>query len=377
MANVTKIKPSKEVIEKGNMFLEHLESEMKYQSNYSGDMMAFDWLDEIEEACPYVDIIIRVPKNALIREENVTLIEKSKKTDAASVKDLARHTEYINKYDQKTSSIEPSKILDIRNEETYNIYENRFLYTLVDNLDRFIAKKEKMLDNFEIGDSKVLEYVSNTNTKYEKVELEVKLLSKTIPSKELDKKLVAEIASIKKRLKKVKEYIASWQRSEMITALAKAHVKLVEPPIKKTNITLKNPNFKIAVRLWEYILKYDYEENNQEKDNFAKEEDNILMTFLDHSFLIDYFVSDSAAPFKREQKQKMASASIYTLSRQVEIIMNLLNSMGYDLTEEELFKLVADTIKKNRSERLVGVDDVKKKFQNLMEEYLERTQDGL
>jgi len=34
-------------------------------------------------------------------------------------------------------------------------------------------------------------------------------------------------------------------------------------------------------------------------------------------------------------------------------------------------------MKNDKGERLVGVDDVKKKFQNAMEEYLERTQDYL
>lgn len=377
MADIAKLKPSKEIIDKGTQFLTSLESDMSYKSNYSGDMISFDWLDEIEEACPFIDIIVRIPKSTLIREENVTLIEKSKKTDVASIKDLARHTEYINKFDKKTSSIEPSKILDIRNEETYNIYENRFLYTLVDNLDRFVAKKEKMLNNFEIGDSKLLEYASSTNTKYEMVNLEVKLVSKTIPSKELDNKIKKEIDSIKKRLKRVKEYISSWQRSEMIKALNKAHVKFIDPPIKKTNITLKNPNFKIAVKLWEYILKYDYEENDNEKDNFTKKDDDILMTFLDQSFLINYFVSDSAVPFKREQKKRMANASIFILKEQIEIIMNLLKSMGYDLTDEQFFKIIAEEMKKDKGERLVGVDDVKKKFKNAMEEYLERTQDYL
>lgn len=377
MADISRLKTNKDMIDKENQFFLSLDSDMKYQSNYLGDMITFDWLDEIEEACPFIDIIIRIPKNALIREEEITLIEKSKKVDLASIKELAKHTENINKYDKKTASIEPSKILDIRNEETFNIYENRFLYTLVDNLDRFVAEKEKMLNNFEIGDSKLLEYAASTRTKYENISVEVKLTSKSIPSNALDKKIKDEINTIKKRLKKVKEYIESWQKSEMIKSLKRAHVKFIEPPIKKTNITLKNQNFKIAVKLWEYILKYDYEENKSEKDNYLKKDDNILLTFLDQAFLIDYLVSDSAVPSKRDQKVKMAEASMIILKEQIMTVIRLLKGLGYDVTEEGLFKIIGEAMKKDTGERLVGAEDVKKKFKNAMEEYLERTQNYL
>lgn len=377
MADITRLKLDKNVKQKGNQFLEKLESDMSFKKDYTGDMIAFDWVDEIEEACPYIDTIVRIPKNTLIQEENTMLIEKSKKINVSSIKDLAKHTEYINKYDKRTSSVEPSKILDIRNEETYNIYENRFLYTLIDNLERFITRKEKLLKDFELSNERLLEYSANTATKYEKVNVEIKLLAETIPSKELDNKIKEEIESIKKRLKRIKEYLGSWQKSEMYKALSSAHVKLIEPPIKKTNIILKNQNFKIAVNLWEYILKYDYEENENKKDDFTKKEDDILKKFLNHSFLIDYFVSDSTAPFKREEKKKLANASIFMLKDQIELTIELLKNVGFDITEEELLKIIAKEMKSDKGERLVGADDVKKKFQNAMEEYLERTQDYL
>jgi len=195
MADISRLKLNKNVEEKGNRFLEKLESNMSFKKDYTGDMIAFDWVDEIEQACPYIDIIVRVPKNTLIQEENVMLIEKSKRINVASIKNLAKHTEYINKYDKRTASVEPSKILDIRNEETYNIYENRFLYTLIDNLERFITKKEKLLKDFELSNERLLEYTANTATKYEKVNIEMKLLAETIPSKELDNKIKTKFST--------------------------------------------------------------------------------------------------------------------------------------------------------------------------------------
>lgn len=370
------LEPNKQEKQNNKIFLKKLESQMAYKSDYTGDLISFDWVDEIEAACPYIDIIIRNPKFALVREENVVKVEKAKKITVASVKDLAKHTENINKV-SKDKSVEVKKILDVRNEETYNIYENRFLYTLINQLIRFVLKKEELLNNFELSDNKLLEYAANTETELEKINIEVKITSTVLPSAKVDKKIKEEIKNIKQRIKRIKQFFASWEKSEMVKALDKAHVPFVNPPIKKTNIILKNPNFRIAVKLWEFINNYDYEDKDDKKENVDDDANDILKGFLDHSFLIDYLVLDSMVPLKREQKKKMAQHAILLLTEELKRIVNLLLSCGYEITEEDILKLIAKEIKEDSSNRLVGTDDVKKKFKNAMEEYLERTKEYL
>ena len=370
------LEPNKQEKQNNKIFLKKLESQMAYKSDYTGDLISFDWVDEIEAACPYIDIIIRNPKFALVREENVVKIEKAKKITVASVKDLAKHTENINKVN-KDKNVEVKKILDVRNEETYNIYENRFLYTLINQLIRFVLKKEELLNNFELSDNKLLEYAADTETELEKINIEVKITSTVLPSAKVDKKIKEEIKNIKQRIKRIKQFFASWEKSEMVKALDKAHVPFVNPPIKKTNIILKNPNFRIAVKLWEFINNYDYEDKDDRKENIDDDANDILKGFLDHSFLIDYLVLDSMVPLKREQKKKMAQHAILLLTEELKRIVNLLLSCGYEITEEDILKLIAKEIKEDSSNRLVGTDDVKKKFKNAMEEYLERTKEYL
>ncbi len=371
------IEVNEERQKKSKTFLNKLESDMHFNSDYPGDLLSFDWLDEIEKACPFIDIIVRIPKIALIREEEVVKIEKSKKITVASVKDLTKHTHYINKVDKKTDSVEPKKILDVRSEETFNIYENRFLYTLINDMDKFIYEKEKLLDNFAVRDNKSLEYTASTVTTNEKVNVEVKVVSESLPTSKVDDDIKEELKSIKARLKRVKEYIGSWQKSEMIKSLEKAHVSFIKPPIKKTNLILKNPNFRIAVTLWEYLNNYDYEDRDEEKDNIDNDGNDILKGFLDHSFLIDYFVMDSMTAYKREQKKNMSKYAVILLTEEIRRIVSLLLSSGYKITDEELLNMIAKEINKEKSERLVGVDDVKKKFKSALDEYLERVQDYL
>lgn len=371
------IEVNEERQKKSKTFLNKLESDMHFNSDYTGDLLSFDWLDEIEKACPFIDIIVRIPKIALIREEEVVKIEKSKKITVASVKDLTKHTHYINKVDKKTDSVEPKKILDVKSEETFNIYENRFLYTLISDMDKFIYEKEKLLDNFAVRDNKSLEYTASTVTTNEKVNVEIKVVSESLPTSKVDDDIKEELKSIKARLKRVKEYIGSWQKSEMIKSLEKAHVSFIKPPIKKTNLILKNPNFRIAVTLWEYLNNYDYEDRDEEKDNIDNDGNDILKGFLDHSFLIDYFVMDSMTAYKREQKKNMSKYAVILLTEEIKRIVSLLLSSGYKITDEELLNMIAKEINKEKSERLVGVDDVKKKFKSALDEYLERVQDYL
>lgn len=356
------------------VFLDKLKSEMNYKSLYNGDLISFDWLEKIEFACPYIDIIVRNPKLTLIQEENLVKVERSKRITVASVKDLAKHTQYIEDVDKKTNDVRPSKILDIRNEETYNIYENRFLYTLINDLHRFVADKEKLLDNFEINKNKTLEYKGSSVTKLEKVNIEVKVSSTSLPTKQDDKKLEEEINDAKKRLKRVNDYLFSWDKSEMVKALAKEHVNFVTPPLKKTNILLKNPNFRIAVRLWDFIRTYDLDKKDESKESDDNNSIDVMKKFLDHSFLIDYAVMDSMVKLKREQKKNMTQYAVVILTEEISRVMDLLASCGYKTNEDELLSLIVKQLKDDKRDRLVGAEDVKKKFKSAMEEYLERTQ---
>lgn len=364
-----------ELKENTKTFLKKLESDMMYSSNYIGGMLSFEWLDEIEYACPFIDNIMRQPKIALVREEEVAKIEKAKKINVSSVKDLSRHTEYIKRHDKETGDIEPDKILDIRNEETYNTYENRFLYTLYKQLVRFVLNKEEELNNFNIKDEKMLEYKAKTHTNEEKVDIQIKISTESLPTNKVDKKLAEQVKGARLRLKRVKDYMNSWQRSEVVKALDRAKVPLVNPPIKKTNVILKNPNFRVAAALWEYLNKYENREDVN--DNLNNEGNDILKGFLDHSFLIDFFILDSIDKSKREQKKKLAERSMLLLTEEIHRIIALLINMGMNVDEDKLLAMISKEIKQEKQERLVGIDDVKKKFKKEMDEYLERIQGNL
>lgn len=358
-------------------FTKNINSGMHYKAELTSDSMSFDWLNEIEFACPYIDNLIRNPKVYLINEEDVVKIEKAKKTTVASIKDLSRHTNYIEKINLETNEIRPSKILIQHPEETFNTYENRFIYTLVVNLFRFIIKKESLLEDFETKNDKVLEYAASTINDSEKVNIELKISSKELPKGQDVNDFEKEIASIRARVKKIRDYSTSWQRSEFIKSLEKIHVSFVTPPIRKTNLILKNPNFQVAMRLWGFLQNYDNNENESSKDSLDTIGNDILKGILDDSFLMDYYVLDSVRSTKKEQKQKLVKYAVLMITQQVQRAVSLLLNSGIEISEEEILSMLSAEIKSGKSKVLIGSADVKKKFKNVMDEYMERTQDYL
>ena len=357
-------------------FNKKIESEMDYKSAFNGNVLSFDWLDEFEEACPRLDIIIRNAKVTLVQEANVELVEKAKRITVESVKDLAKHTNYINEVDAKTGDVKPGRILDIRSEETFNIYENRFLYTLVHEMEAFILRKEDDLKKLEIYDSKILEYKGKTKSDKDRVNIELKITADSLPSDDVADEIKDKIKDLKKRIRDIKVYIGSWYKSEMMKSLNRAHVTYVKPPLKKTNILLKNPNFKIATKLWEYIRNYDNDDNN-DLDNINSNGTDAMLNFLNHGFLLDYAVLDSIFTSKREQKKQLSKYAVVLLSLEMKRIIELLRSQGIKIDDEELLRMLANEVNEEKDDRLTGSDDIKKKFKKAMDDYLERTQEYL
>ncbi|MDD3187245.1 MAG: DUF2357 domain-containing protein [Bacilli bacterium] len=362
----------KEKEKKGKSFSKRVSSEMHYRSILSGDLTSFEWLNEIELACPYIDNVIRNPKLSLIKEEDIVKIGKAKKITVDSIKDLSKHTQFIDKIDEVTDDVEPSKILIVRNEETFNTYENRFLYTLLDYLNKFIAIQEDLLKKFELKNERTIEYSATSKVDSKTINVDLKISEVEKPKGSSNKSLEDEIAKVKSRVKGVKEYLNYWKKSEIIKALDKAHVPLVKAPISMTNMLLKNPNFQIAMRLWTFLQMYGTVENDAPK---GTDQDDIetVKSMMDDTFLTNYFALELMPLKKREQKKELVEYSVVLLRKQLKKTIQLLLNSGLDITEKDILALISNEIESGKDKRLVGSEDVKKKFKSALDEYLERT----
>ena len=108
---------------KSNNFIKNIKSGMHLTSDINSDINDLEWLEIIEEVCPYLDNIVRTPKVALVSESEVTKIEKAKKT---SVDTVLNYIECIN------NSMIVSKVnrYNIRGKSVMSLYEKYYMADL-------------------------------------------------------------------------------------------------------------------------------------------------------------------------------------------------------------------------------------------------------
>ena len=170
-------------------FNSKLNSNMRVQTDYFKDANNFEWVDVFEKLLPYIEKILRNPKRFITTEEEIVKIESAKKVGVETVKHLAKHTNFIQDLDEKTGDVIPSKLLNVLKEETFNTYENRFIYTLIQHLGDFIRlRTENMKKNPRLKDNKKIEYTSSTMVGQEKINVNIKLDTQLDTNLNMDKK---------------------------------------------------------------------------------------------------------------------------------------------------------------------------------------------
>ena len=101
------------------------------------------WVEAIEACTVALDTIVRNPRKFIVQEEEIVPIERARKITAESVRHLAQHTNMIARVDG--DRVTPSQILNVFREESFEIYENRFIFTLLRNLRHFIDTRYNVL----------------------------------------------------------------------------------------------------------------------------------------------------------------------------------------------------------------------------------------
>lgn len=321
---------------KQDTFLENMNSILSVKTDYERREYDYEWIDIIDETLPYIDNILRNPKRFIVNEEEVVQVEKSKKVTVESIIHLTQHTNYIQKIEDN-GDVKPSKILNINKEESLDTYENRFVYTLINNTRTFFEKRKKETGDFSyFKDKKKLKFEANTIIDTEEVDVSLNISSRN--EAKLEGKTTSSEESIADRLKRIKVQLDGFTMSELMQTLSKLHVPAVRSPIRKTNVILKNPNFQKAEALWNYIQAYEEKDRNENehKDYYdeGKLKESYNQAFLS-LYLANKMLNHETTPATEE---KLLSQ---TMSRLIE---NILDS-NYEITEQEIKDLFNKQLK--------------------------------
>lgn len=264
-----------------NDFDSKTNSTLEYNRKTNNVSRDFSWMPIVEETLPYLDNIIRNPRRFIQQEEDIVIVEKSKKISTETIEHLAQHTNFIQDID-KDGMIKPSKVLNIQKEETWDLYENRFIYTLVKELGKFIRKyTDKDLEDPKIEINNIVNYSGKSSYKNENINISVNLeTSKREEPKGFNKEEMLE------KMHNMQNIVIDFENSAFIKSLSQALP--VKSPIRKTNIILKDTNFQRALTLWEYIKNSeigDPEDKSESTENLTTKE---MKKKLDLSYYLDY-----------------------------------------------------------------------------------------
>lgn len=355
-------------------FTNKTNSTLKVNIDKKRKVKEFGWIEMIAFTIPYLDNILRKPNRFIVNEEEIVKIEQAKKVSVETIKHLSKNTNFIQTVDKETGDVTPSKLLNVRKEETYNTYENRLVFTLIQNMNRFIKKKKENLtkigpeseNNTEEKDNKMLEYSATSTVEDEQIEVNLSLNSKLVPNSGKD---TEELSTIIAQIDEIEKKIQGLQSTEVYKTLAKEHVLEVREPVKKTNVILKNVNFQYAMKLWDYLR-----DNFEDKDTSTEEQkdymDNSnLKKMVDETFLLHYLtmktLDNDDIEEKKDTKEEMQKIVIdQMIDKMLEINENL--------SEEQIKNLIAAKYEVIKYKKLAVIQEIQKIFREHIKSYMKR-----
>ena len=357
--------------EKTKTFMDTAESTLKVQTEKKYITRDIEWINMMEEVIPHIDSIFRSPNRFIKNEEETVKIEQAKKVSVETIKHLSKHTNLIQDIDKETGDVIPSKLLNVRKEETYDTYENRLIYTLVQNMKYFVnTRKDSLLQPIstenkeEDKNNKQLEYNAKSKLNDEEVDINVSINSKLDTEQKDDKE---RNKSLLMRIEEIERKISDIESTEVYKILDKEKIVLVKDPVRKTNVVLKNVHFQYAMRLWEFLKANFDEQTIESEDNKDYMDNGQLKKMMDEAFLLQYLAMktlDEDTMEKQDTKKEIKAIV-------VEQMLDKMLDLDEDMTEEQLRQLVAEKYEVIKYKKMAVLQDIQKIFKKYFDQYQE------
>jgi hypothetical protein len=281
-----------------------------YQKEFT-QIKQFDekWIRAIESYYPSISTITKRLKSTLKYEEEILPIEKTKKVGPRAIRHLSAHSELIRDVDEDDEVI-PSKVLSSQSEIDYGIYENRFIMTLIKRLQQFISERLKIIRE-EMKGSRDTHLRYETAFDFTDIEYEMTVDVRQVET--INKRKANEHnLNVLERAEHLHKLITHLNNSDFMRIMKK--YKKVSSPIMKTQIILKNPDFKNAYLLWLFLDKYyvlDYHldtktVNKRFNDDYRNSIDQSMFALFSSFFYNDHKDLNGQSEGKAKYRSKKA-----------------------------------------------------------------------
>lgn len=330
-------------------------------NRYFDKKIDLKWVEEIEACIIPLDNIIRVPRKFIVQEEEIVPIERARKITNESIRHLAQHTNMIAKVEG--DDVTPNQILNVFREESYEVYENRFVFTLMQNLVRFIDVRYNVLFNISDDDNMAsLKMESDFTRGREKIQYKLEVSAQSAGS-DIDGEAgpEGENATAFQRIERVKRIINEYANSSFMKELR--NCVPVRPPIMRTNAIQKNPNFRACLKLWQFIQSYNelgYEITVKESNDMVSAEymnELNRMTAMNYMLLKANTLSEDAVG--KQKKRKLKPKLLKRLAEEL--------VMDYDMEEVEIQRVFVDEVKRVSRKKIEGEKKIQEAIQRALD----------
>lgn len=346
---------------KKEQFTDNIRSNLFVNTDLNIVETDFEWLDLMEDTIKYLDNILRNPNRFIVNEEEIVKIELARRITVESIRHLSKHTNYIQKIEDN-GDVKPSKILNTLKDESYDTYENRLIYTLIENMRNFVEiKKKSMITASSIKNVKKAKYNAKSNIGKEHIFIEVNYTSSLVDKKEAKGELPVD-----ERIKRLEDDISMLSNSDVYKTLKKLHVARVIPPIKKTNVILKNTNFQYAMKLWDYLQNHVANEDKVVKSNKKYEENGILKEYMNNTFLMDFLAMDTLNQIENKEEK------IEVIEQITDNLIQRIVELNVDLPLTTLKEKIGDKIALVKYRKEASLVEIQNAFSLHIKNYLEK-----
>lgn len=344
-------------------FKSNIRSSAQISTRYDSVVVDYEWLDLMEDTIRYLDNILRNPNRFIVNEEEIVKVELARRVTVESIRHLAKHTNYIQKI-EKNGDVQPSKILNINKDESYDTYENRLIYTLIENMKNFVEiKKKETATASSTKDVKKVEYQGKSKIGKERINFSFVMDSSLVDIKDSGEN---ENGTIEERIMKLEQNISMLTNTDVYKNLKKKHVARVIPPIKKTNVILKNTNFQYAMKLWNYLQNHVANDTKHEKENHNYEETGILKEYFNDAFFLNYLAVDTLSKVKSKE---IDHAQIEELT---DNLIERIVELNANIPETELKERIGEKIAVTRYKKQAALSEIQNAFTKSIKNYLEK-----
>ena len=245
------------------------------------------WLTVVEEGIEAIFNIVDKPRRFIATSEEVVPVALAKKITADSVRHLSQHTQFIT--ENAAGEIHPTRILNVTTEESYDLYENRFVYHLIQRLFAFVDKRTDVIF-WSTGDEtcNVMSMESKIDDAYEEISYRVEM---TIKNRQSYVENDTDHMDLFKRIDRVRRLSRTLRTSsfcDIMNGCAK-----VRSPIQRTNLMMKDPDYRTCYRLWQFIESYDEVGYTIEEQDSALQFDEEYLLQMYINFITNYTVFKS------------------------------------------------------------------------------------